>query len=301
MASWDMASWREELAGVGYRLGWAVVRFIPPRLSTAAGRLIADRVSDHGRGMEQLRRNLSRVVGPTQVTSDLVARSVRSYMRYWIEVFRLPDLHADPQVREQLQRSVQGAHYLEQSLAAGRGVIIALPHSGNWDMAGVYLVDKAGQFSTVAERLKPESLFDAFVRFRRGLGFEVFAHRNPSPYPVLKQRLEEGQVVCLLADRDLGRSGIAVEFFGDTASFATGPARLAIETGAALHIAHCWFDGAGWGFSVSAAVEVDTVAATTQRIADGFAANIAAHPEDWHMLQKIWLADLDPDDPRRQR
>ncbi|WP_080794693.1 phosphatidylinositol mannoside acyltransferase [Corynebacterium pacaense] len=288
---------RENFTAFGYLAGWRVVRLIPLPLARALFNFAADRVSRNGRGMEQLRANLSRVVGSENVTRALVRASTRSYARYWMEAFRLPSIARDPDLMDQLRDGFVGLELLDASLERGDGVILTLPHTGNWDLAGAFLVDHHGQFTTVAERLRPKRLFDAFVEFRESLGFEVIpldGGQTP-PFIRLREVLERGGVVCLLGERDLRRSGVRTRFFGETTSMPAGPAQLAIETGAALHVVHSWFEGDGWGLSVSDAVEVDELSATVQRISDLFAANIAAHPQDWHMLQPLWFADLDPD------
>ena len=130
-------------------------------------------------------------------------------------------------------------------MAAGRGVVLALPHSGNWDMAGVWLVQTHGTFTTVAERLKPESLYRRFIDYRESLGFEVLplSGGERPPFEVLCERLRDNRMVCLMAERDLTRTGVEVDFFGEPTRMPAGPAKLAIETGAALLPAHCWFDG----------------------------------------------------------
>src|SRR5690606_22671928 len=108
---------------------------------------------------------------------------------------------------------VQGAADLEAALDRGRGVVIVLPHSGNWDMAGVWLVQNHGGLTTVMERLKPESLFERFVAYRARLGFEVFALTGGEqpPFATLAQRLRENKVVCLLGERDLTGRGVPVD------------------------------------------------------------------------------------------
>lgn len=285
---------REQLAAAGYLAGWRLVRLLPEKWAKRLFDWGADRASDDGRGMEQLRQNLARVVGPENVTRELVRNSMRSYMRYWREAFCLPSIHQDPDLHAKLLSGLQGLESFDDSVARGKGVILTLPHTGNWDMAGVFLVGHYGQFTTVAERLKPEVLFDAFVDFRESLGFEVLAltGEKTSPFGRLKEVLEAGGVVCLLAERDLTRTGVTVDFMGEEANMAAGPARLAMETGAALHVVHSWFEDEGWGLSVSPQVEVTNVQETTQRLADGFAANIKAHPADWHMLQPQWNVDV---------
>lgn len=288
---WD----KEDVAAAGYLAGWKVVRRLPEPVARTIFRWVADFASDNGRGMDGLRRNLTRVVGAENVTRELVRDSMRSYMRYWMEAFRLPAIHADPQLHQRLMSGLEGLEHFDASAQSGRGVILALPHSGNWDMAGVFLVGHYGQFTTVAERLKPEVLFDAFVDYREELGFEVLPLTGgaATPFARLKEALEEGGVVCLLAERDITRSGITVDFMGEEANMAAGPAQLAIETGAALHVVHSWFEGDGWGLSVSPEVEVTDIQETTQRMADGFADNIQRHPADWHMLQPQWNEDVE--------
>ena len=291
-------------AAAGYLAGWSLVRRLPEPVARALFRLGADLASDHGRGMDQLRRNLARVVGEENVTRRLVRDSVRAYARYWREAFRLPALVHDAGLHTRLESAVVGREAFEASLVSGRGVILALPHSGNWDMAGMYLVNRYSQFTTVAERVHPEVLFRAFVDYRESLGFEVLPLTGgPSPFPRLCSVLSSGGVVALLGERDLRQTGVRVNFFGESTTMPAGPAQLALETGAALHVVHCWFtekDGEeGWGFSVSDEVAVDELGPTTQRVADLFAANITAHPADWHMLQPQWSADIER--RRRQR
>jgi KDO2-lipid IV(A) lauroyltransferase len=176
---------------------------------------------------------------------------------------------------------------------------------GNWDQAGAWIVAQgAGTISTVMERLKPESLYEKFVAFREGLGMEVLPASGGStrPFGILAQRLRAGKVVVLVADRDVTGSGIEVDFFGEKCMMQPGSAALAIQTGAALMPAILWFDGDGWGVRIGPEIPVpelasrkDQVAAMTQEVARFFEDGIREHPQDWHMLQPLFLADLDPE------
>ncbi|MBY6366288.1 phosphatidylinositol mannoside acyltransferase [Rhodococcoides corynebacterioides] len=293
----------EQLGAAGYVAGWRVVRALPEGLARRLFDAGADVAARRGGGPEQLRRNLARVLGttPADVPDEVVRASVRSYARYWREAFRLPSMDLAAQARS-IDASVTGKEHLDAALAAGRGAVLALPHSGNWDMAGVWLTQTHGQFTTVAERLRPESLYRRFVAYRESLGFEIFplSGGERPPFEQLRDRLEAGGVVCLLGERDLARHGVPVTFFGEPTRMPAGPARLAVDTGAALLPVHCWFTESGWGFSVEPPLDVSGgVEDATQQLADRFAANIAAHPEDWHMLQPLWWDDLS--DARRAR
>lgn len=296
-----MSVWpsKDDLAAAGYMAGWRFVRMLPESVAYKLFEFGADIASKGGRGPEQLRKNLGRVVGAENVTRALVRDSMRSYMRYWCEAFRLPAIHRRPGFHEQLKAGIEGLENFEAAYARGKGVILALPHTGNWDMAGAFLVGHVGGFTTVAERLKPESLYQAFVDFRESLGFEVLPLTGGAqPFDTLKARLNEGKVIALLSERDLSRTGVSVEFFGEPANMAAGPALLAQQTGAALCAVHLWFEKAQdgtprWGKSVSVPIEVTTVEETTQRLADRFEEAIARHPADWHMLQPQWNSDVE--------
>ena len=286
----------DQLTDWGYAAGWRVVRAMPElaaRNTFEAGAWYAAR----GGGPEQLRKNLARVLGvaPSEVPDSLMRASLASYARYWREAFRLPSMDLAA-VAAQVDAAFVGADRLRADHDAGRGAVLALPHSGNWDMAGVWLAQQFGTFATVAERLKPESLFRRFVDYRESLGFEVFplSGGERPPFGLLAERLRQNVFVCLMAERDLTRNGVDVDFFGEPTRMPAGSARLAIETGAPLRPAHVYYDGDDCVVEVQEALDTSSgdVTVITQALADRFAANIAAHPQDWHMLQPQWLADL---------
>lgn len=283
------------LTDAGFAAGWAAVRALPEPVAQRLFRLGADVVARRpGRGTAQLRRNLARVA-PGE---DLVRAALRSYARYWCEVFRLP-VTSTERVRSGMTTS--GEERFWAAVAASTGTILALPHSGNWDHAGAWCGANGAPFTTVAERLQPESLFDRFVAFRESLGMEVLPLTGGArpPYDVLTERLEAGGTLCLLADRDLSARGVDVTFFGARARMPAGPASLALQTGATLLPVTLSFTADGWHCVWHDAVPHTDVASMTQLLADAFAAGIAEHPADWHMLQRLWLEDLPADDPRR--
>ena len=280
----------------GYAAGWMAVRAMPEfaaRNAFDAGALYASRNG----GPAQLRKNLARVIGvtPQQVPGSLMRASLASYARYWREAFRLPtmDLHA---VGEELAKTIVGEEYIDAALAAGRGAVLALPHSGNWDMAGVWLAQTYGKFTTVAERLKPESLYRRFIGYRESLGFEVIplSGGEQPPFQLLSERLRDNKLVCLMAERDLTRSGVQVDFFGEPTRMPAGSAKLAIRTGAALLPVHSWYEPDKTRVQIYPPLDCTSgdVGVITQALADVFAGNIAEYPADWHMLQPQWLADL---------
>jgi phosphatidylinositol dimannoside acyltransferase len=294
---------RERLTDLAYAAGWAAVKALPEGTARRLFQAGADRaVRRRGRGVRQLEANLRRVVGGP-VPPDVLRAAMRSYARYWLETFRLPVMDKDA-LYAASDRVALGADNLDRAHAAGRGVVLVLPHSANWDIAAVWLVRHGMPFTTVAERLKPESLYERFVAYRESIGMEVLPLTGGARpvSEVLAERLRAGGVVALVGDRDLSRSGVPVTFFGEQATMPPGPALLAIRTGAPLLPAGLWYDGESCVHHIHEPVPIaaagrlrDRVGAATQAVADVFAADIAEHPADWHMLQRLWLADLDPD------
>jgi KDO2-lipid IV(A) lauroyltransferase len=299
------------LTDLGYAAGWSAVQALPEPVARgafdAAGRRAAAR---EGRGVRQLRANLRVATGgrlDEVALDELTVRAMRSYARYWQEAFRLPRLGVQ---RILDGTELPGREHLEAARDQGRGLVIALPHSGNWDAAGVWLVDWLdGPFMTVAERLRPESLYRRFLEYRETLGMRVVPLTG-GPRPgsaVLREWLEAGGSICLLVDRDLGSGGVPVDFFGRRATMPGGPALLAAQTGAALHPAVSHFTERGWRHVVHPEVPVDgpgrlrdRVVDAMQGVADAFTRGIAEHPEDWHVLGRIW-DDVPPDPPRQER
>jgi KDO2-lipid IV(A) lauroyltransferase len=292
---------KERLTDGLYGLGWSAVKTLPEPAARALGRSIGDAAwRQRGKGVQRLEANLARVVpgaGPERLR-ELSRQGMRSYLRYWMESFRLPTWSKD---RIRGGFAPQDVHWLTDGLAAGRGVILALPHMGNYDLAGAWVTTKLETpFATVAERLKPETLYDRFVAYRESLGMEVLPHTGGAAFGTLARRLRAGGLVCLVADRDLSRSGVEVDFFGEKTRMPAGPAMLAQQTGALLLPVTLWYDDSPvmQGLvhpPVPVPAEGDRTARTavmTQALADAYASGIAEHPQDWHMLQRLWLSDL---------
>ncbi|CAM4108151.1 phosphatidylinositol mannoside acyltransferase [Nocardiopsis rhodophaea] len=293
----------ERTSAAAFTAGWALLRTVPE----GAGRRVFDRIADHAwrkriGGVRQLEANLRRVAGPDATLAQLRALSratMRSYMRYYYEMFRLPAM-----TRGQVMRRVDvtGLENVETNLRRGRGVVAALPHMANYDLAGAWIAMHGIRPTTVAQRVRPERLFQRFVAARESIGIEVLplTGGDGNAFGTLARRLRDGRLVCLLADRDLTRNGIEVDFFGEAARMPAGPAVLAERTGAALLPVSLWYDGDTMRIRVHEEIPVPEegdraakVRAMTQRLAGEFEGVIAEHPENWHMLQRVFAADLD--------
>jgi lauroyl/myristoyl acyltransferase len=300
----------ERLTGVAYQLGWKLICRVPESWARRVFRVAADIAwRRQGPSVQVLEANLLRVLRHKHGDPDVDGKelralsraALRSYARYWLEAFRLPVIPVE-RILSGMHIDAAGEEAMFANLKAGRGVIIALPHMGNFEQAGAWVVARgAGSFTTVAERLRPESVYQAFVRFRESLGMEVLPLTGGhSPFGTLALRLRAGKLVCLVSDRDLKETGVEVEMFGERARIAS-TAALAVHTGAALMPVATWFEGEDWGAHIYPEIpvppdgaRVEKIAAMSQELARVFEAGIAEHPQDWHMLQRVFIADVSP-------
>jgi KDO2-lipid IV(A) lauroyltransferase len=284
---------KDNIAAYAYFAGWRIVRWLPERTAYHLANAAADFLTKrNGKNVSRLRSNLRRVKPDiTSLDLDLlVFAGMRSYMRYWCDTFRFPDWSPE-RVRGTV--TVTNEHLLLDAISAKTGVIVSLPHAGNWDHAGAYFCAKGIPLVTVAERLKPEKLFLKFLQYRQAMGMEVLP-LDGRVLGTLAQRLRQGALVALVADRDLSRTGINVEFFGGPSRMPAGPALLALKTNAPLITAFVSYTDSGIHIDFkliilpSAGSEVQKVSEIVQMTAKHFEEGISEHPEDWHMLQRIW-------------
>jgi KDO2-lipid IV(A) lauroyltransferase len=293
----------DSLIDAAYGAGWSVVRGMPERLARRQFDAIADTIwLRSGPSVLRLQHNLSRV-RPDLTDRELrllTREGVRSYFRYWCEVFQLPKLKPAQVVAK---TEADSEFRIHDAMTAGNGMVLALPHMGNWDLAGAWLTAIGYPFTTVAERLKPEGLFERFVEFRESLGMEVIPLTGSErpPFQLLGERLRSGGALCLLADRDLTPTGIEVDLFGSPVRMPAGPAALAHDTGAALIPVTLYYPSRyQHGLKVHPQIPVPSsgdrdakIRAMTQALAAVFEAEISAWPQDWHMMQRVWVDDLD--------
>lgn len=300
---------RERATVTGFRAAWRLVRRLPAPLAYRLFERVADVTTRRdGPSVQRLRSNYRRV-RPDLAGAALeqeVREGVRSYLRYWCDAFRLPEI--DEATLVDSVRTVGDGPVREQ-LARGEGVVMFLGHLGSWDLAGAWSTTRLAPVTTVAERLEPEDLFAEFVGFRKALGMTVLPLTGGDPpFPQLVSTLRGGGFVPLLADRDLTGTGVVVDLAGQPAHVATGPAGLARATRAHLYPVSVAYEprtrpggtGSGYDLVITWHDEVprvsgpDGVRAMTQACVDALGATIAASPRQWHMMQRVFDADLEP-------
>ncbi len=293
----------DALTVAGFRVGWAALRLMPERAAYAMFDRAADLTVARG-GAALLRSNYAKV--RPELDEDaldaLVRDGMRRCLRYYCEAFRLPVLTPD-EVLERVR--VEGDGPVREVIDGGGSVVAFLGHLGNWDLAGAWGTVYLGPVTTVAERLKPEAVFEEFLEFRQSLGMTIIPLTGAgNPFPALREACRRPGIIPLLADRDLTARGVQVDFCGYPARMAFGPAALALAERRPLHPVSIRHErrGRGWGIVITFHPAVDVpetgttrerATAMTQACADVLGAAIRANTADWHMLQRVFVDDLD--------
>ena len=280
---------------LAYFAAWKFLGLLPERRAYALMNWLADQITKRNPApVQRLRSNYLRV-RPDLVEPELeatVKAGMRSYLRYWCDTFRLPLWSSEDIVGS---TTVINDHLLRDALAAGKGAIVSLPHAGNWDRAGAYYCETGAPVVTVAEHLEPERLFKKFLAYRESLGMEVL-DASARSLALLSQRLRQGRLVALVADRDLSRNGVDVTFFGHPARMPAGPAVLSMKTGAPLLTAFVRYIDTGIEIHFEPPIAVpesgtpqEKVSEMIQESASRLERHLVNHVSDWHMLQRIWI------------
>jgi KDO2-lipid IV(A) lauroyltransferase len=268
----------------GYRLGW-FASFVARERFTMA------------------RRHQRRVQGPDVDDRKAARRVFGYYGRYWAEALWLHPRRRDLVLR---QSTIEGVEHLHAGAGSGRGMILALPHMGNWEAAGLRSAAEGARVLAVAEALPNDRIVDWFTQMRNMMDIDiVIARKGARVTGDLLARLQDGGTIALLCDRDLKGRGIPVTLFGEETTMPAGPAALAERTGAHLVPAGCYFrPGAGNRFVVHPRMEVpdlptqeERVAALTQDLAAVMEGFIREAPEQWHLLVPNWPSDRETSAP----
>lgn len=301
---------RDSVTLLGFRLGWRAVRLMPATAAYTVFQNIADIAYRRGgKQVDRLRSNYATVrpeLSPPELNT-LTREGMRSYMRYWCDAFRMPDWS-----REQIFDGIRivGDPPIRDAVARGRGWVGFLGHLGNWDHAGAWGSLEVAPLTTVAERLEPEELYEAFVDYRARIGISILPLTGGSnTFSQLASAVRSNRLVPLLADRDLTDKGIKVDLLGHRTRMAAGPAALSHVTKAPLQAVTMHYEPhpdrrpgpAGYRSVVTfspvltsaAASREDRIADLTQQCADHLGDTIRRHTQDWHMMQRVFLADLD--------
>ncbi len=282
-----------------YKLASLVAQGMPGPVARATAQSLGTVFSQGMRAQRSMVARHQRRVNPALEGAALrraVNHAFDWYARYWVESFRLPSLTAS-EVAQQM--ATTGYANVVDGLAAGNGVILALPHLGGWEWAGRWVADNGLKITVVVEPIEPPELFEWFRDLRSKLGMTVVP-LGPEAASACLRALRQNEVLCLLSDRDIGRSGVEVDFFGERTTLPAGPATLSLRTGAPVLPTGVFFTEKGDGHLgvVGAPVTIERtgklradVSLFTQALAGDLETLIRRAPEQWHLFQPNWPSD----------
>lgn len=281
-----------------YGLAWFLVKRLPNKITIKVFKKIADySYRKDIKGVQQLRANLSfmlKLNSNSIELENLVKEGMRTYLRYWQEAFRLPKW--DKTYLEKNIR-IKGRINLDAAQKSGKPVVTAVAHMGNWDAAGFWYTSNFGPLTTVAERLKPESLFNRFVKFRNSFGIEIIPTTGETDiFMKLVRRAKEGRMIALVADRDISKNGIEINYGDSNTTFPVGPAAIVTTVDGLILPMSSYYDfDEKLTFEFFPALSPNkswskeqNVLNLTQDLAKIFESEIKKHPKDWHLLQRVW-------------
>lgn len=288
------------LAFYGFRFAAALFGAFPESWMRKTGEWLGRRGAARKSGKRPLLKgHMRRVMGAGASDTEIEAavdRMYELYGRYWAETFWLRPRRYEA-VASRVERV--GFEHVFAAMAAGKGIIFALPHLGNWEVAGLIADEIGAPVLAVAEDLANERITKWFVDIRNQLGIDIVLTTDPRRRSKLIRRLKDGEVIALLADRDVTGRGLTTEFFGEETKMPSGPVGLAILTGATLIPVGVYFkEGAGHRIEVHAPVEIPDLETRDQKVAAGAALMarkleeiISRDPAQWHLFQPNWPSD----------
>ncbi|MFV1970896.1 MAG: phosphatidylinositol mannoside acyltransferase [Acidimicrobiia bacterium] len=298
---------KDWLTYILFRIAAALFGALPEQavrsLGTKAGAIASARNTAN---RPLLARHMRRVLGPGASEAEVQAAvndMYRSYGRYWAETFWFR-----PRRRDAILASVERIHFdpVHEAKAEGRGIVFAVSHVGNWEIAGLAAEDLDLNLLAVAENLPNPKITDWFLDVRARFGMDVVLTSDPARRSKMIRRLKAGGALALLADRDITGKGVPVVFFGEETTLPAGPAALAELTDSVLLPVVVYFkDGPGYRLEVGDPIEIpdagtraDRVQLGAQAVAEALETHIRKHPSQWHLFQPNWPSDTEPLLPR---
>ncbi len=284
LAGWIPQGVRHALGSAGGAvsyLGWPSKRWVTQlNMAQVAGRPVRDPYVRH-----------------------LAFASWRNYGRYAADVMSFPYLDIkmiEEQHWHDLSEGENGWQgILAPALQAGRGIIVATAHFGNWDMAGAILARHL-PFSAVAETFSDERLNQLVQNQRKEKGIGIIPMEG-SARRILRA-LQQNQIVAIVVDRPVtADEGTAVTFFGRKTYVPSGPAALALKSGAAIVPGYVWYGHHNQFYARAfppifpqqskGEERAKEIARLTQRMYDALEEMVREWPTQWYMFRQFWPSE----------
>ena len=229
----------------------------------------------------------------------LALASWRNYGRYAADFMHFPHIDMDKIERRTLDQTQDAGgwpEYVKHAMAGGHGVILTTAHFGSWDMAGA-LFSRRFSLAAVAETFSDGRLNSLLQNQRISKGITIIPMEG-SARRILRV-LQENKMVAIVADRPVSpEEGVEITFFGRKTYVPSGPAALAIKSGAAILPGFVWYGRHNTFYArgfppmfPQASKGSDKVSETkrlTQYMYDALEEMVRQWPTQWYMFRQFW-------------
>ena len=221
-------------------------------------------------------------------------RSLANVLQNGVEMIRAPKLD-----RKWMDRYiVDGQKYkdkLQSYVDEGRGVVIMVPHSGNWYMAAWSMAKYGLPLVSIAARQRNPKI-DAWMKRQYG-DIEVFERGSAKTLVDIKRRLNEGRGFAILPDLRVPQPDVEVDFLRGKANVSHAGAMFAVKCGAPIVVAVMRRENGKHVFDHIGTLRPDPAAADkkeeaarlTREAMKMLDARVQAHPEHWFWYNKRWI------------
>lgn len=278
-----------------YRLAQLISQGLPRRFAYWLGLRVADRLyAKDIQGRRAVISNLSRILeaqgtrAAQESLRQMARKNFQYFGKYLVDFFKFSKF-----VLKDVHRLVSLEHleYLEQAEQQKRGVLLITAHLGNWELGGAVLSSLGRCINAVFFPQRVSKINELFQKHRSQRGIHLIPFGRAARGVL--QALKNNQHVAMLADRDYANhQDEPIQFFGHPARLPSGPARIAVKTGAPLlptFLLRQADDTFRMHFHPPIIPTPNTsVALMRQRIRDALEIEIAQHPLQWFMFDDFW-------------
>lgn len=251
----------------------------------------------NGRLRAQTRRRLRQALGPATSARELERiawRAFRNLAFTAVEGMRLPGIDKAWVDRHMGKGEV---HEVHAELAKGRGLIVAIPHMGNWELAGIALQSQGVDLLLLVRKQKNPLMNDWINRIRTATGVEAIDTHSRDIGEVARKLNAGNKVLTILPDVRAKSGGVRVRYLGAETDVPGGTAHYAREAGVPILTAEVVRTGwtrHSWRKTGSIAPDMALDEAEDRRrimqyVMDRFDESVRAHPDNYFWFNKRWV------------
>ena len=220
-----------------------------------------------------------------------------NYTRYWLETLWLTKKNFSKHIAPYVE--IENIEYVDKLKKQYSGLIFALPHLGNWEFAIPIGNSIKLNLLAVAEPLNNSYVLNWFKSLRESLGIEIIiGGKGQNTFESLVEKLKSGKDICLLSERSIKKSGVAIEFFGQLAAFPKGPVALSFKTGVPIIPTAMIKTKRGYKLRFNKPFYVPyfendatSIQYGLKTLSSSFEELLSLDINDWHSVQPVWTSE----------